>query len=204
MGTWITWSGVAVPSTWALWGAGEHEAKARTAPAQLADTREGQQLVRRAILGAESKIEGVGTLVALLAWVPDRTTGAVQALGGCWRIGWPEGTRPTRDEYLAEARKLDPAPGVTIEASTFTTLEVDAGPVAVEGLVTSSAPRRRFGGLLRTADPMVAQIRCTIFPEGCDEVFRIEAVVDDLDLAGAASAQVGSIAKGVVLRLSER
>jgi len=51
---------------------------------------------------------------------------------------------------------------------------------------------------------MVAQIRCTIFPEGCDEVFRVEAVVDDLDLAGAASAQVGSIAKGVVLKLGGR
>jgi|GEM_PF-1575786 len=204
MGTWITWSEVMVPNTWALWGAGQHEAEAEVAPARLADTPQGQDFVRRAILGSEAKFEGVGTRVAMLVWVPDRTTGAVQAIGACWRIGWPPDTRPTRDEYLADAKKLDPSPGTIIDASSFTTLEVDAGPAAVEALVTRATTRRRLGGLLPAADTTLGQIRLTIFPEGCDEVFRIEALVDDLSLARPASAQVGSIAKGVVLTLGER
>ncbi|MGY4644616.1 hypothetical protein [Cellulomonas sp. URHB0016] len=204
MGTWITNSQIMVPKTWALWGAGEHRAEASTAPAQLADTPEGQDFVRRAILGSESTFHGIGTRVAMLVWVPDRATGAVQGIGSCWRIGWPPDTRPSRDEYLVEAKKLDPAPGVTIDASSFTTFDVDAGPLVVEGLITRETPRSRFGGFLRTASSPIAQIRCTIFPEGCDEVFRIDLMVDDLDLAGPASAQIGSIAKGVVLTLGER
>jgi len=205
MGTWITNSRLGVPPTWALWGTGQHAEKAKTAPAKLADTREGQDFVRRAVLGAEAKFEGAGTRVAMLVWVPDRTTGAVQAIGACTRIGWPPDTRPTRDEYLTEAKKLDPAPGVIIDASSFTPGDVDAGPLVVEGLVTRSTPRGLFGRLLRGSPTSpIVQIRYTIFPEGCDEVFRIEAVLDDLELARPASAQVGQIAKSVVLTLDER
>jgi len=204
MGTWITRSHIGTPKTWALWGSGQHLDEATVAPSQLADTVEGQQFVRRAILGAEAKAEGAGTLVALLAWVPDRTTGAVEALGACWRLGWLPDTRITRDEYLADAETTEPPAGVTLDARTVTGLDVDAGPAVVEGLVTTSASRRRFGGLVRATASTVGQVRCTIFPEACDEAFRIEAVVVDLDLMGRAAADIAAMARGLVLTFGER
>jgi len=204
MGTWITRSHIGAPKTWALWGSGQHLAEAKVAPSQLADTPEGQQLVRRAILGAEAKAEGAGTLVALLAWVPDRTTGAVEALGACWRLGWEPGTRITRDEYLANAETTEPSSGVTLDARTVTELDVDAGPAVVEGLVTTATSPRRFAGLGRPGVFTVGQVRCTIFPETCDEAFRIEVVVDNLDLMGRAAADIAAMARGLVLTLGER
>jgi len=206
MGTFISRYRVPVPDSWALWFPGERKAEAKVAPARLADTREGQEFVRRAVLRSEAKLEGAGTRMATMIWVPDRRTGAVQAIGGCWRLGWPPpAVRPTRDEYLIEAKKLAPAPGVTILSSSFATDEVDAGSVAVEGLATSDTPRGGFGAVLRPASSStILQIRYTIFPDGCDEAFRIEAVVDDLDLARQASAEIARITQGVVLTLSER
>lgn len=172
--------GVSLPDMaeihWAAWMANATQSRAHDLPALVADTPAGQDIVRRAMLGARDAVQTAGTIQALLLWVPDRATGIAEAVGVVSTIGWATGTRLTSEQFLADAQHPEPTKGLAILGSSAFSGDVAAGPVVYEVLATQSISRR-WGR--STEVPPVLQYRATIFPPDCDDVLRVQVVLVD-------------------------
>ena len=161
---------------WAVWLAHATTSRVQDLPELVADTPAGQDIVRQAMLGARDVVQTAGTIQALMLWVPDRATGAVEAVGVVSTIGWAAGTRPTRDQYLVDAQHREPTKGVTILGSSVFPRDVETGPVAYEVMATQSTSRR-WGR--STELPPILQYRATVFPPDCDDALLLHIVLDD-------------------------